>query len=215
VGAVLWREPANWLEATHGRGFLSYERSKGPQLLPIPRTESSGKRPYPRTGVVQLDWNKNGTMLMARFENAPAAVYVYDFPQPGETFAPKLRCVLMHAQPVLNARWNPLRKGHMAICCGVGSLFTWSDEWVNEDGGEDDMAECIGVPTSKIFDFFDVRMMKIGLILMYSLFFLLTAENFETRDIRWAPDGKGIILLDKETFCCAFEVEDGDEAEFS
>lgn len=29
--------------------------------------------------------------------------------------------------------------------------------------------------------------------------------------MRWAPDGKGMILLDRETFCCAFEVEDGQE----
>lgn len=34
------------------------------------------------------------------------------------------------------------------------------------------------------------------------------AGDFETRDVHWAPDGKGLILLGKETFCCAFEVED-------
>jgi hypothetical protein len=37
-------------------------------------------------------------------------------------------------------------------------------------------------------------------------------DEFETRDIRWVPDGKGLVLLDKETFCCAFEVEDADDA---
>jgi len=42
------------------------------------------------------------------------------------------------------------------------------------------MAECIGIPTKK----------------------------FECRDLKWAPDGKGIVLLDKEMFCCAFEVEE-------
>ncbi len=34
------------------------------------------------------------------------------------------------------------------------------------------------------------------------------AEKFDTHDIRWAADGKGLLLLDKDTFCCAFEVED-------
>ena len=33
-------------------------------------------------------------------------------------------------------------------------------------------------------------------------------ENFSARDIKWAPDGKGLILLSKEAFCCAFEVEE-------
>lgn len=32
------------------------------------------------------------------------------------------------------------------------------------------------------------------------------------RDIRWAPDGRGMALVDKEAFCCAFMVvEDEDE----
>jgi hypothetical protein len=26
--------------------------------------------------------------------------------------------------------------------------------------------------------------------------------------LRWAPDGKGFILLGKDHFCCAFEVLD-------
>lgn len=34
------------------------------------------------------------------------------------------------------------------------------------------------------------------------------AGQFNTLNIEWAPDGKGILLLDKEAFCCAFEVED-------
>ena len=36
-------------------------------------------------------------------------------------------------------------------------------------------------------------------------------EKFDTKDVKWAPDGKGILLLDKETFCCAFEVEGEDD----
>lgn len=38
-----------------------------------------------------------------------------------------------------------------------------------------------------------------------------TTENFETKDLHWAPDGKGLILLGKDQFCCAFEVIESDE----
>jgi len=38
----------------------------------------------------------------------------------------------------------------------------------------------------------------------------LYSEKFETKDVRWAPDGKGFILLGKDQFCCAFEVSDND-----
>lgn len=37
---------------------------------------------------------------------------------------------------------------------------------------------------------------------------VIFAEKFETREVKWAPDGKGLVLLDKDTFCCAFEVEE-------
>ena len=32
--------------------------------------------------------------------------------------------------------------------------------------------------------------------------------QFENRVIRWSPDGKGMALLGRDTFCCAFEVTD-------
>lgn len=32
--------------------------------------------------------------------------------------------------------------------------------------------------------------------------------QFENRAIRWSPDGKGVALLGRDTFCCAFEVID-------
>jgi hypothetical protein len=81
-------------------------------------------------------------------ENVPSVVHIYDFPSPSEAFAPKLRSILMHVRPVLNARWNPVRKGSLVLCCAGQSLYMWSDEWVGDGGSEEEMAECIGVPAS-------------------------------------------------------------------
>lgn len=183
VGATLWREPSNWLETTQGRGFLSYERLQGPQTISLQRTDPT--KPNPKSGAVQLEWNKTGTLLLVRFENCPTVVHLYDFPASSDPFVPRLRCVFQHSKPVLHAQWNPVRKGSLALCIGSGSIYTWSDEWIGENGVEEDMAECIGVPAN---------------------------TKFETRSIKWAPDGKGLVLLDKEVFCCAFEVEDGTES---
>ncbi|KAG2154719.1 WD repeat-containing protein 8 [Suillus clintonianus] len=180
MGATLWREPSNWLETTQGRGFLSYERLQGPQIISLQRTDPT--KPNPKSGAVQLEWNKTGTLLLVRFENCPTVVHLYDFPASSDPFVPRLRCVLHHSKPVLHAQWNPVRKGSLALCTGSGSIYTWSDEWIGENGVGEDMAECIGVPAN---------------------------TKFETRNIKWAPDGKGLVLLDKEMFCCAFEVEEG------
>lgn len=48
------------------------------------------------------------------------------------------------------------------ICCGGGSIYTWSDEWVGaeesgREGEEEEMAECIGVPASQSFRSFPYR----------------------------------------------------------
>ncbi|KII93811.1 hypothetical protein PLICRDRAFT_49829 [Plicaturopsis crispa FD-325 SS-3] len=183
ASVAFWREPSQWLEATEGRGFLSYDRLRGSQSLSPTRADPT--KSSPKTGAVQLEWNKTGTLLLVRFENVPTAVHIYAFPSPAEpTFAPRLRSVLVHTKPILHARWNPVRRGALALCCGNRCMYTWSDEWVGDtDGVEEEMAECIGVP----------------------------AKKFDTRDVKWAPDGKGVVLFDKDVFCCAFEVEEGDE----
>ncbi|KAJ7783658.1 hypothetical protein DFH07DRAFT_788607 [Mycena maculata] len=177
TGVTIWREPSKWQETTEGRGFLSYERLQGPHSIALQRTDQT--KPSPKSGTIQLEWNKNGTMLLVRFENTPTAVHIFDFPLPEQDFIPKLRAVLLHSRPVLHARWNPVRKGSLTLCCGARSLYMWSDEWLGESG-EEEMAECIGVP----------------------------AKNFETRDLKWTQDGKGLVLMDKDLYCCAFEVEE-------
>ncbi|KAF8647930.1 hypothetical protein AX16_006462 [Volvariella volvacea WC 439] len=174
---AVWREPQKWLESTEGRGFLSFERLQGSQVIPF--TKPDPTKANPKSGVIQLEWNTNGRLLLARFENVPTAVYLFTFPSHVEPTPPQLRSVIWHSRPVLRARWNPVRPGSLITCCGGEAIYSWSDEWVNDDGEEEEMAECIGIPTS----------------------------NFDNRDLNWAPDGKGFVLLDKEQFCCAFEVE--------
>ena len=74
---------------------------------------------------------------------------------------PRLRAVLSHSRTILQARWNPVRAGCLALCCGTRALYTWSDEWVSLDSGpgmddgnekvvgeDEEMAECIGIPAS-------------------------------------------------------------------
>lgn len=37
---------------------------------------------------------------------------------------------------------------------------------------------------------------------------LTLLAEFKARDVKWSPDGKGMILFDKDHFCCAIEVDD-------
>jgi len=69
ASAVIWREPSNWLGATYGRGFISYERVQGPITIPLHHIDVS--RANRKSGVAQLTWNINGTLLLARFGQLP------------------------------------------------------------------------------------------------------------------------------------------------
>jgi hypothetical protein len=126
-------------------------------------------KPYPKSGTVQLEFNKTGTLLLARFgkngacsrgtsdklihdqtnlESVPTAVHLFAFPGPGEAFSPRLRSVLLHSSVVMHARWNPVRQGRFAISCSGQAIYLWSEEWIEEGGTEEEMAECVGIPAS-------------------------------------------------------------------
>lgn len=194
AGVAVWREPAKWIESTQGRGFIQYERARSPSSLSITRPDLS--KAYPKSGAVQLSFNASGTLLLARFESTPNAVHIYAFPTPQDAQSrdatrgtPRLRSVLIHNQTVQSAGWNPAKPGVLALSCGCESMYIWRDEFpvINEDGVEEvqEVAECVGVPT----------------------------QSFSAKDVRWSPDGKGLILLSKDTFCCAFEAEEDVPAE--
>ncbi|KAI0001905.1 YVTN repeat-like/Quino protein amine dehydrogenase [Russula vinacea] len=164
ANVAIWREPSNWLEATEGRGFLSC------RAHPLNANRVDNSKSYPKSGTIQLEFNKTGTLLLTRFESVPTSVHLFAFPGPGEAFSPRLRSVFLHSSPVCV----------FALSCGGQAMYLWSEEWIGESGAEEEMAECIGIP----------------------------AKKFNARDVQWAPDGKGLLLIDRETFCCAFDVEE-------
>lgn len=60
----VWQEPSKWMESTGGRGFLSYERRRGTQVLSV-RPDLT--KPNQKSGPIQLEWNNTGDLLLVRF----------------------------------------------------------------------------------------------------------------------------------------------------
>jgi hypothetical protein len=79
----------------------------------------------------------------------PNIVHIYDFSSSLVSDLPRLRSVIIQENPITHVEWNPVRKGVLVLCSGGASIYTWSDEWVGEDGHEEEIAECIGVPASE------------------------------------------------------------------
>ena len=142
------------------------EKLQGPYPVNANRVDNS--KPNPKSGTAQLEFNKTGTLLLARFgticgsrvppdelicnqlnvENVPTIVHLFTFPAPGEAFSPRLRSVLLHSSAVMHAHWNPVRQGRLVLSCGGQAMYLWSEEWIGEGGSEEEMAECVGIPAS-------------------------------------------------------------------
>ncbi|CEL57758.1 WD repeat-containing protein WRAP73 OS=Mus musculus GN=Wrap73 PE=2 SV=2 [Rhizoctonia solani AG-1 IB] len=185
LGVKVWKEPSNWLTKGAEGSFSEYDRGVGITALTITRRD--GAKGLPKTGAVQIEWNLTGTMFFVRYESTSTALHIYNFPAPDEPFKPSLKTVLLHATPITRASWNPVRAESLAMSCSRPAVYMWTsnNEWVNDNVGEieDEGAECIGVP----------------------------GQEMVIRDVRWAPDGRGILLVDANSYCCAFEVEDDDQ----
>lgn len=93
-------------------------------------------------------------------ETSPTTLFVYSFPEPSERFNPRLRSVLVHAKPVIHARWNPVRHGALVLCCNSGGFYIWSNEWASNSTDEE-VAECVGIPTSQF-------LFLLGFLMIYS-----------------------------------------------
>lgn len=192
---MLWREPPNWLANTHNRGFLPLNRVTTSPSTPLvisiskpstiaPTSNVANNSSSPKSGVVSLEFSASGSLLLVRWEQCPNLAFVYNFPSPDEPCNPRLRSVIQCNQPVLHARVSnaPTLTGTtIALCTGTGAIFIWNDDREVNEGERGELGECVSVPVSE--------------------------RRFACKDIRWSPDGRGLILLDKDWFCAAFEAE--------
>jgi hypothetical protein len=74
--------------------------------------------------------------------------------------------------------WNPLIPSQLAFCCGNGLLYLWE-----ENSG----CDAIQVPAGISF---------------------IIIVNFNVTNFKWNPDGRSVLLLDKDKFCLSFIVDE-------
>jgi hypothetical protein len=64
-GSFLVRIGNSWCLHCLTPTFLPVERLQGPQSVNLTRADQT--KPGPRSGAVQLEWNKTGSLLLVRF----------------------------------------------------------------------------------------------------------------------------------------------------
>ncbi|KAJ3351054.1 WD repeat-containing protein wrap73 [Entophlyctis luteolus] len=86
--------------------------------------------------------------------------------------------LIVQTMPIKEICWNPLKPGLCAISCVNGHIYLWTCG-SGSDGETEQGCSAIEIP----------------------------AINFQTVSIKWTPDGRSIVLMDKDKFCLSFLVE--------
>ena len=96
--------------------------------------------------------------------------------------------IIQQQLPIRVIRWDPTTPSRIVWCCGSSRVYSWRASTVatvavTASGQQGGTVEAIEVPE----------------------------ENFTVSSLKWCPDGKGLLLLDKDMFCIGFPVEDEDQ----
>ncbi|KAF9897481.1 hypothetical protein BX616_005522, partial [Lobosporangium transversale] len=93
--------------------------------------------------------------------------------------------IIQQQSPIRVCRWDPTYPFRIVWCCvGSGYVYSWRNPSAELVGGG--IVEAIEVPV----------------------------ENFEVSSLKWCPEGKGLLLLDKDMFCLAFPIEGDDDGQY-
>ncbi|KAL9934652.1 hypothetical protein V8E36_006427 [Tilletia maclaganii] len=192
-----FREPSAWLTDVEGQGIVDYQPASLPLTPPSTRPDLS--KPNPKLGVSWMEFNEDGTMLACRNDAMPTSLFVYHLPRAtaGSLIdtaktrpQPRLIAVLIQTAPIKASVWRPRHYASLYLCCGGPAIFSWRAVLSEEGGASDQLAktssqiqqraECIAVPSD---------------------------ENFTANDVKWSPDGRKLLVIDNDLFCCAIDVD--------
>jgi WD40 repeat protein len=137
----------------------------------------------PKLGAGLFGFSFNDRYLFSRDDSLPHSLWIWDLQRLN------LVALLNHMSAVRCCAWHP-SKCMLAIGTASAKLFLWTPQGSsivqlpNRDGDEVEIKK--GVPPKK----------------------QSTASNnqlfFQIRKIQWSSDGKCLLLMDKNRYCCCF-----------
>jgi len=121
---------------------------------PLPTIRPDVTRTPPRSGICQLAFDAEATLLLVRLETQPNVVHVHTFLPTPTSSSPDVShlAALVFTDAVKTARWCCGRR-KIAISTKGGAVYFWDEDggWV-EDGDESaesrgGVMEGVGIPT--------------------------------------------------------------------
>ncbi|WVQ96935.1 hypothetical protein IAU59_004044 [Kwoniella sp. CBS 9459] len=222
---TIWREPADWLRDTRGRGIIQFDKSPITALLPSIRPDMS--KPNSRTGVSSLSFDRDGTLLLVRLDNQPNVIHIHTFLPTATSESPSITHLtsIVFSHPVRRAEWCPgdenkgkriaiatKQVGHIDEHTG-GAVYFWDAEAGWEEDGDTELEAELWSNGSEI-DRYGGQSLDIGTSRggMMEGVGVPSPCAFSASDIHWAPDGSSLLIHDRSQsqFCVIYE--GGDDA---
>ncbi|KAF9907015.1 WD repeat-containing protein wrap73 [Linnemannia zychae] len=94
----------------------------------------------------------------------------------------RLIVIIQQQSPIRVVRWDPNTPSRIVWCCGSSRVYSWR-AGQQQQQQQGGFVEAVEVP----------------------------AENFVVSSLKWCPDGRGLLLLDKDMYCIGFPIEDEDQ----
>ncbi|KAL7421320.1 hypothetical protein Q5752_004205 [Cryptotrichosporon argae] len=180
-GTTVWKEPADWISETRGRGIVQFERLPVPAHFPIVRPDLS--RPNPRTGVSQLALDADAAHLAVVLDTQPCVVHIHTFLPSPTAGQPDIRHLTsaVFSNPIVKVGWSPGNR-RLGVVTRSQAVYLWDGEggWVDEDDeeGAGGLMEGVGVPSR---------------------------TDFSASDLVWAPDGRSLAIQSRAAFCVLYD----------
>lgn len=185
---VLWRESDSTVAVTGSvrqQGGIEYTMVIEQSAWVLPTIRIDTQKPNAKIGVGWCDFNCDGTLLASRNDSMPNVLWIWSMTEL------RLIVIIQQQSPIRVIRWDPTTPSRIVWCCGSSRVYTWR-------AGTSATTAAIS----------DAQQQQLGGSVEAVE---VPAENFVVSSLKWCPDGKGLLLLDKDLFCIGFPIEDGDQ----
>ncbi|TPX40671.1 hypothetical protein CcCBS67573_g10611 [Chytriomyces confervae] len=168
-----------WSATVDKNPRIHYELARPPVTVPSIRVDVD-KPVVPKKGVGLCEFSCTGRYLASKNENMPNVLWIWDLTTLSQV------ALIQQLSAIRSVAWNPVRPGVCAISCGNNYVYLWAadeDTKIENNDRQDELAgacSAIEVP----------------------------AVNFQIAAFSWCPDGRSLVLIDKDKFCIAYLVEE-------
>ncbi|KAI9137159.1 quinon protein alcohol dehydrogenase-like superfamily [Paraphysoderma sedebokerense] len=174
---------------------------EGSTTVTSPSTKVDPDKPSLKMGISVVEFNPDGKLLATRNDTTPTTLHIFSIP------SLRVVSIIQTLSPVKSIHWCPTRTNLLSWSCGNGMVYLWDgDKKIRrlvdvdtDEGYQEKRTEGEEEGSTRIRE-------EVGEEVYGGVAVGIDVEgvNFAVHSLRWAPDGKSMVVMDKDKFCLGF-----------